>query len=73
MEYLAENGWEGEDTTSKNEFAVWVPFTSALKDLGLSDKAAPNGENEHWTYRHVLQWADPDDGETTEVRLMRYA
>lgn len=52
------NGWDHIDATKdlKKDFESHAPLQDALRDLGLSDKASPEGTNELWTYEHTLYW-----------------
>lgn len=55
---FADNGWVLTDDTPTllihfNDFA---PFRTALRALGLSDQARPQGKNELNEYLHTSQW-----------------
>lgn len=66
---LAANGWAVRDVTQRlrDGFEQYVPFRDALKDLGLSDSARPEGKNEFMDYEHTLNWHK--DGQEMAVKL----
>lgn len=55
---LRLHGWDHIDATKDlaEDFESHAPLQDALCDLGLSDKASPEGTNELWTYGHTLLW-----------------
>lgn len=52
------NGWNMEDMTPYllKDFSSQAPFGTALKSLGLSDKARPEGKHEYTEYEHTLPY-----------------
>lgn len=52
------NGWQMEDRTPEllKDFNDQAPFVTALKSLGISDKARPQGKHEFTRYDHTLPY-----------------
>ena len=52
------NGWNMEDMTPYllKDFSSQAPFGTALKSLGISDKARPEGKHEYTEYEHTLPY-----------------
>lgn len=53
------NGWEEMDAyrDDKGVVMAWdVPYTNALRNLGISDEAQPQGKQEQHIYDHTLPW-----------------
>jgi hypothetical protein len=52
------NGWDMRDSTPEllKDFNGQAPFPTALKSLGISDKARPQGKHEFTEYEHTLPY-----------------
>lgn len=53
------SGWEEQDATADirgGYFGWYVPFADALRSLGISDAARPEGKHEHLVFDHTLTW-----------------
>lgn len=53
-----DNGWNMADRTPYllKDFNSQAPFGTALKSLGVSDKARPEGKHEYTEYEHTLPY-----------------
>lgn len=61
------NGWDLEDDTPEllRNFDAQAAFGTALRSLGVSDKARPQGKHEYIHYAHTLPWMR--DGKSIQV------